>query len=84
VEYDIRKLKQWAERRQAAPSGQMHIIAELISEAATNFYSDPQEALGLLDVAETFFKVDCPLAERRRTTTIFRETASKLKSRHCI
>lgn len=78
---ELAGLRRWAEQRQAAIGEHMQIISEVVSEAATNFYPDLDEKLGLLEVASTFYEAECPLAERRRALTVFRDTAARLQKR---
>lgn len=76
-----RTLGKEADSRQAAAVRQMTIIAEVTSEAAVSLLPNPKDGLALLDVAELFFKVECPLVERQNAIKIFRATADQITER---
>jgi len=68
-------------QRQAAVARHVQIITECISEASTSLFEDKHDGLDFIKVAETFYKVECPVSERQAAMKIFRATTAALRCR---
>eukprot|EP00933_Yihiella_yeosuensis_P030876 TRINITY_DN24427_c0_g1_i1.p1 TRINITY_DN24427_c0_g1~~TRINITY_DN24427_c0_g1_i1.p1 ORF type:complete len:248 (-),score=50.56 TRINITY_DN24427_c0_g1_i1:157-840(-) len=79
--YSLLPLHKFAMDRQASVNRQVEIITECISEASMSLFEDPREGLHFINVAEAFYKIECPLVLRKASMKILSSTAAKLELR---